>query len=303
MILVNKATRVEEIGPKAYALLHLNVRNTPFLVVVPSTYLEKEDQLSQQLQQELKSTLNPQKRYAVRSSAIDEDSGRASFAGVHRSYLNVSAADVYRYVGEVYKSAFTEVAMEYRKVNHLATDGIKMAVIIQEMVDADFAGVAFTVNPVTNNPDEIVIAVTEGLGEKLVDGSVSGSTYTVNGKSVKVKGKDILSKKQMASVLSTVREVVEKTDRFQDIEFAVKGNKTFFLQARPITAYQGIDPHKRTLLIDNANIIESYFGVTSPLTFSFAKDVYRDVYTATLRYGKIREKIIDSLSPSLPEML
>lgn len=303
MILINKATSIEDIGGKAFALLSLNVRNTPTLFVVPSSYFEKEEELNEQLKQELKSILDEKKLYAVRSSAIDEDSGNASFAGIHRSFLNVSAADVYEHIQEVYKSAFSDVAIQYRKANGLDTDNIKIAVIIQEMVDADFAGVAFTVNPVTNNPDELVIAVTEGLGEKLVDGSVSGSTYTVNGKAVKVKGKDILSKKQLESILKTVREVVGKTDRFQDIEFALRGNKTFFLQARPITVYKGIDPHKRTLLIDNANIIESYFGVTSPLTFSFAKDVYRDVYTATLRYGKIRPKIINALSPSLCEML
>ena len=303
MILINKATSIEDIGGKAFALLSLNVRNTPPLFVVPSSYFEKEEELNEQLKQELKSVLDGKTLYAVRSSAIDEDSGNASFAGIHRSFLNVSAADVYEHIQEVYKSAFSDVAIQYRKANGLDTDNIKIAVIIQEMVDADFAGVAFTVNPVTNNPDELVIAVTEGLGEKLVDGSVSGSTYTVNGKTVKVKGKDILSKKQLESILKTVREVVGKTDRFQDIEFALSGNKTFFLQARPITVYKGIDPHKRTLLIDNANIIESYFGVTSPLTFSFAKDVYRDVYTATLRYGKIRPKIINALSPSLCQML
>lgn len=303
MILINKATSVNDIGPKAFALLSLNVRNTPPLVVVPSSYFEKEEELNEQLKQELKSILDEKKLYAVRSSAIDEDSGNASFAGIHRSFLNVSAVDVYEHIQKVYKSAFSDVAIQYRKANGLDTDNIRIAVIIQEMVDADFAGVAFTVNPVTNNPDELVIAVTDGLGEKLVDGSVSGSTYTINGKAVKIKGKDILSKKQLKSILKTVREVVEKTDRFQDIEFALRGNKSFFLQARPITAYKDIDPHERTLLIDNSNIIESYFGVTSPLTFSFAKDVYRDVYTATLKYGKIRSRIINALSPSLCEML
>ncbi|MBE6635564.1 MAG: hypothetical protein E7617_05125 [Ruminococcaceae bacterium] len=303
MILVNKATSIDDIGGKAFALLSLNVRNTPPLVVVPASYFEEEEALNEKLQQELKSTLDEKKLYAVRSSAIDEDSGKASFAGIHNSFLNVSASDVYKHIQKVYESAFSNVAIEYRRANGIRTDNIKIAVIIQEMVDADFAGVAFTVNPVTNNPDEIVIAVTEGLGEKLVDGSVSGSTYTVNGKTVTVKGADILSKKQLRSVLNTVREVAEKTDCFQDIEFALKGNKTFFLQARPIIAYSEIDPHNRTLLIDNANIIESYFGVTSPLTFSFAKDVYRDVYTATLRYGRIRSKIINALSPSLSEML
>ena len=306
MILINKATSVDEIGGKAFALLSLNVQNTPPLVVVPASYFDKaknDEKQKELLRGELYDTLDKNTLYAVRSSAIDEDSGKASFAGIHSSFLNVPKNEVYDRIQEVYESAFSDIALEYRRANQLNTDNIRIAVIIQEMVKADFAGVAFTVNPVTNNPDELVIAVTEGLGEKLVDGSASGSTYTVNGKTVKVKGKDILSKKQMNSILKTVREVIEKTDSFQDIEFAMVGNKTYFLQARPITAYHGINPHKRTLLIDNANIIESYFGITSPLTFSFAKDVYRDVYTATLKYGKIRKKIIDALAPSLCEML
>ena len=143
----------------------------------------------------------------------------------------------------------------------------------------------------------------EGLGEKLVDGSVSGSTYLVNAGAVRIQGEDILSKRQLKAVLKLIHQVAQRTDAFQDIEFAVKGNRVYFLQARPIATYCGMDPHQRTLLIDNANIIESYFGVTSPLTFSFAKEVYRDVYTATFRYGKVREKIIASLSPSLSEML
>ena len=77
----------------------------------------------------------------------------------------------------------------------------------------------------------------------------------------------------------------------------------YFLQARAIAAYAGINLHERTLFIDNANIIESYFGVTSPLTYTFAKDVYRDVYTASLQLGKVRKKIMDALAPSLSEML
>lgn len=302
MILCNRATDVAQIGGKAMALLSLQMPNTPPLLVVPVSYFEGQRQEAV-LQQELDAWLDPDKCYAVRSSAVDEDSGKASFAGVHQSFLNVKKQDVFAHIDKVYQSAFSPVAMEYRKANGLDTEHIKIAVIIQEMVEADFAGVAFTINPVTNNPDEIVITVTEGLGEKLVDGSVSGSTYLVNAGAVRIQGEDILSKRQLKAVLKLIHQVAQRTDAFQDIEFAVKGNRVYFLQARPIATYCGMDPHQRTLLIDNANIIESYFGVTSPLTFSFAKDVYRDVYTATFRYGKVREKIIASLSPSLSEML
>lgn len=306
MILIHQLSNIEDIGGKAHALLRLQIRNTPPFVVVPAWYFEKRQQdphLDEALREELSDFLQLDKRYAVRSSAIDEDSAAASFAGIHSSFLNVAPEAVFAHIQKVYDSAFTETAIEYRKRNHLLLDHIRMAVVIQEMVDADLAGVAFTIDPVTHDPDRIVISVTRGLGDKLVDGSVTGSTYTINGSQVDIQGEDILSKKQLADLLITIGQVSEQTDSFQDMEFAIRGNTTYFLQARPIAAYRGINPHERTLLLDNSNIIESYFGVTSPLTFSFAKDVYRDVYTATFRYGKVRESIIRALSPSLSEML
>ncbi len=306
MILVDKATNIKEIGGKAFALLNLQLKNIPWLRVVPASFFadaHKDSNLMACLTYELDKVLQEGKLYAVRSSAIDEDSADASFAGVHDSFLNVSKEHVFQHVLKVHASAFSPRAIAYRKAKNLPTDGIKIAVIIQEMVQADFSGVAFTINPVTDNPDEIVLSVTQGLGDKLVDGSVSGSTYIINAQDIKVVGQNILSKRQMSSILAIISDIVARSNCFLDIEFAVVGNKTYVLQARPITNYKGIDPHKRSLLIDNANIIESYFGVTCPLTFSFAQDVYRDVYTATLKLGKVRQSILDALQPSLSEML
>ncbi len=306
MILINKAADLCEIGGKAHTLLSLNMPNTPALWVVPAKYFinQAEDcSLAEQLQKELDSELDDRRLYAVRSSAIDEDSASASFAGIHSSFLNVKKEDVFAHISKVYQSAFSERALEYRRINGIDTKNIRIAVIVQEMVASEISGVAFTINPVTNNPDEIIISVSKGLGESLVDGTVSGSTYTLNGKEVKLCGEDILTKKQLDSILKMIKTVSQKIDSFLDIEFAIVDNTVYFLQARPIVAYKGISPRNRTLFIDNSNIIESYFGVTSPLTYTFAKDVYRDVYTATLKCGKVRKKILDELAPSLAEML
>ena len=88
MILCNRATDVAQIGGKAMALLSLQMPNTPPLLVVPVSYFEGQRQEAV-LQQKLDAWLDPDKCYAVRSSAVDEDSGKASFAGVHQSFLNV----------------------------------------------------------------------------------------------------------------------------------------------------------------------------------------------------------------------
>lgn len=308
MILTNQVKPLSEIGGKAYHLLSLSIRNTPSLYVCPASYFEelkKDDSLKNRLQAEIDKIFSDKKLYAVRSSAIDEDSDRDSFAGVHDSFLNVKKKDIMHYIGRVYESAFTERAVAYRKTKGISAekDGISVAVIIQEMVDAEFAGVINTINPVTDNPDEMVISVGRGLGDKIVDGSESGTIYTVNNGAVRVEGEDILKRGLLQKIVALANEVASKTHAFQDIEFACRRGKVYFLQARAITTYGDIDPHKRTLLIDNSNIVESFFGVTSPLTFTFAQDVYKEVYCTALKRWKIRKKICDAVSPSLANML
>ena len=300
MILVKEAP-LDEVGGKAYNLIKLNIKNTPSFYVCPASFFK--DGSKEELKLEVDKLFDSKKKYAVRSSGIDEDSKEHSFAGVHESYLNVCKSDIVDRIYDVYKSAFKPQALAYRKNNNLSLENIKIAVLIQEMVEADFSGVINTINPISNNPDEIVISVTEGLGEKLVDGSVSGTTYIINGSNKTVHGLDILNNKLIKKILEMVYEIISKTDRFQDIEFAVKGNKVYFLQSRDITVYQNINPHDRTLTIDNSNIRESYYGFTSYLTYTFAKDVYRDVYSCTLGVGKVRKKIMDSLATSLENML
>ncbi len=307
MILTNRASAVNEIGGKAFNLLSLNIKNTPPLYVCPASYFKNRNcgSLRNQLAAEIEKNFSDKKLYAVRSSAIDEDSASDSFAGVHDSFLNVSKKDILHYIDKVYESAFTDRAIAYRKTKGISaeTENISVAVVIQEMVEAEFAGVINTINPVTDNPDEIVISVARGLGDKIVDGSVSGSTYIVNNGAVRVEGEDILSSKLLKKIVGLAKEVAEKTNSFQDIEFACRGGKAYFLQARAITTYGDINPHKFNLLIDNSNIIESFFGVISPLTFTFAQDVYKGVYRAALERWKIRKKIRDEVSPALANML
>lgn len=292
---------LSDVGGKAYALLKLKIKNTPKFITIPSKVLQ--DNTLEKIEAYIKGFCKRNKVYAVRSSAIDEDSNIHSFAGIHESYLNVSYSHLLETVLKVKASATSALAMEYRKKNGLNVENISIAVIIQEMVDADFAGVINTINPITNNFNEIVISVCKGLGDKLVDGSCEGTTYYVNGDKIRWTGEDILSKAQLQGILKLTKKIIAKTERFQDIEFAVEERKVYILQARPITTYASINPHQMKLLIDNSNIIESYYGVTSNLTFSFAKDIYEKVYTETLKVGKVRKKIMEALRPSLKNML
>ena len=201
------AIDINEVGAKAFNLINLKIKNTPNLLVIPASFFADEKnkaELQKYIEKELHGKLSASKKYAVRSSAVGEDSENASFAGVHDSYLNISKDEVAKFALKVYESAFSERALEYRKQRNLPLKDIKIAVIIQEMVEADYSGVAFTINPVTNNPDEIIISLTKGLGEKLVSGEVSGSTYTINGENIKIKGEPLLTKKQLKRLLELI---------------------------------------------------------------------------------------------------
>ena len=295
-----KIKDISLIGGKGYNLERLRMKNTPKYIILPTDFLFPnfdEDKINEVINTFCRNN----KLYAVRSSAVDEDS-TYSFAGIHDTFLNVNKDNIKDAIIKVVESSKSIRAIEYRKMNNLDLDNIKIAVIIQEMVHADYAGVIFTINPVTNNMSQKIISVTKGLGDKLVDGSVSGTTYTISSNEKKIDGEDILPDKLIKSLMKMTEGIIKKSDRFQDIEFAIKNNKVYFLQARQITTYNNINPHKMTLLIDNSNIIESYYGITSPLTFSFALYIYERVYTETLSLG-ISKKKINELKPYLSNML
>lgn len=240
--------------------------------------------------------------YSVRSSAVNEDSKDASFAGMMSSYLNIEKDSILTYIKKTYLSAFSKKAVEYRKTNKLTSINIKMAVIVQEMIQAEYSGVMFTINPIINNPDEFVISATKGLGEALVSGEVNSVDYYVNAGNI--KGDDpLLTKEQIHNIVKLGYQILSSSKHFQDIEFAIKENKIYLLQTRPIVPYRNIDITEPRTTYDNSNIVESYSGTTTMLTFTFARFVYDKIYNQTLRAGHIRKKVIDNLAPYLKDML
>lgn len=117
---------------------------------------------------------------AVRSSAVDEDGADTSFAGQHDTYLNVVGAEaVCDAVLRCWASARAPRVLEYRRQHGLPVDGARIAVLVQQLVVADVAGIVFSANPLTGCRDEIVINASWGLGESVVGGSVTPDTYVV----------------------------------------------------------------------------------------------------------------------------
>lgn len=244
----------------------------------------------------------------IRSSATDEDGNNYSFAGMMESYPDLSIEDdVFGYIKKCYLSCFSDRAMEYRALNKLIDEELSMAVIIQSMVESDFSAVAFTTDPQTNDPDEVFISVVKGTGEKLVSGEENSDDYVVDeqGDVRRLSGSLDIDKRIIREIADIGKKIEESYDkkRARDIEIAIKDQKIYVLQERPISAYSHIDKGQFRTIYDNSNIIESYSGVTTPLTFSFAREVYEKVYRQTLNNFFISQEDIESIKEDLANMI
>lgn len=272
--------------------------------------IEFSDELKRQINSELKRCFAPDDLLAVRSSAVDEDSCAHSFAGMMESYLEIPADDtVFDCIKKCYLSCFSERVMKYRRSNGLINDSIRIAVIIQKMITADNAGVIFTSNPQTNDPDETLISIVEGTGEKLVSGDSNSSDYVldINGDiTVRSEVDGVCISDDVLKALQKSAIEIEKSYSpriAQDIEFCIKDGKIYFLQSRSITNHSHIDKNAARTILDNSNIIESYSGVTTPLTYTFAREVYAKVYNQTLKHFYIKQEAIDEIQDDLEHML
>ncbi|MFC6785264.1 phosphoenolpyruvate synthase [Halobaculum halobium] len=201
---------------------------------------------------------------AVRSSATAEDLPDASFAGQQETFLNVREDALLERVKECWASLFSQRAIYYRQRQGFPHSEVDIAVVVQQMVDAEKSGVMFTSHPSTGEP-EIIIEAAWGLGEAVVSGSVSPDNYVVDRETaavdqVTVADKKILMEKDPETGETIEREVsAEKREERvltdaeierlvelgrqvedhygspQDVEWAVYEGDVYMLQSRPIT--------------------------------------------------------------------
>ena len=202
---------------------------------------------------------------AVRSSAVFEDSGEASWAGQLETYTNVRKENVADAVKKCWASLFSDRAIAYYTAQK-NKKGLGIAVVIQEMLEPETSGICFTANPITNNTNEIVIEAGFGLGEAIVSGQVTPDLYIVKKDTFEIskiviaeqekmlmrhegKTKEIilpnekctsqkLDEEKIIQLARKATEIEAHYGRPQDIEWAYSGGKLYFLQARPITTLQ-----------------------------------------------------------------
>ncbi|MBR3613949.1 MAG: phosphoenolpyruvate synthase [Clostridia bacterium] len=267
--------------------------------------------------------------FAVRSSAANEDSKENSFAGQFDTFLYVKKEEVIDRIKDVYMSVFSERIESYRNENNI-TEILIPSVVIQKQINSEKAGVAFGANPVNSNIKEVLISAVYGLGSSLVDGVATSDTYIVkndhiskeiplkdylhirgeagNIKQVEIdeerKNKQVLTDEEIYEVTNLVKKASDFFGRYQDIEWAFEDGKLYLLQSRPITTLgKRKNETSKINVFDNSNIVESYGGITTPLTFSFIRLVYEHVYIELCKIFNVKKEKIEMNSQMFKNML
>lgn len=300
--------------------IHDLFENTP----VPQ---EVRDSLTEALK-----NLGTEHLFSVRSSAADEDSLSHSFAGQLSSFLYVQGAeDILKYIRLCWASAFSERSLVYRLENKIDLQKISVSVVLQRMIDPEKSGVLFTCDPVSKKIDSFVISSVYGVGEGLVSGALDADSFWLDAKNGHVLRQEVVDKTEMmkraasghcelvkvpASQIQTPSlnqvelqglyklglKLNEQYHRPQDIEWALENGKIYLLQTRPVTNLDQ-DLIGYPNLWDNSNIIESYGGLTSPLSFSFALRNYKAVYIQFCEVLGVPSEIIKDMDSYLGNML
>lgn len=250
------------------AIQEVNYEDTQALEEL-SRALEKDilaAQMPEALEQELLEHFDmlEAKTVAVRSSATAEDSSEASWAGELNTYLHVSREDVAQHVKQCWASLYTPRALFYRHEKGMLEIDVAVAVVIQKMVHSEVSGVCFTVHPVTQNYDHMVIEAGFGLGEAIVGGMITPDTFVIDMSAEPKIIERYISEQSMmivqsaegtqeADVPQEKREQQKLADEYilklaklckqiethygspQDIEWAYESSTLYITQSRPIT--------------------------------------------------------------------
>ena len=253
-----------------------NIRTAILAADLPESLIEEIKQAYHQLSGE------HDRFVAVRSSATAEDLPDASFAGQQDTYLNIKGwKEVAKHVQKCWASLFTARAVYYRQTNKFSHLKVGIAVPVQLMVQSDYSGIMFTVNPLTNNQSEVSVEAAYGLGQPVVSGEVNPDQYIVSKKSKKITDKYVakqtwqltlagetpvskkyqekqkLTDKQILEVAKVGMKIEEHYKHPQDIEWGIENGKVYIVQSRPVTTLKmrdaeqelGLDTSKKAKLL------------------------------------------------------
>ena len=264
---------------------------------------------------------------AVRSSATAEDLPDASFAGQQETYLNVRGEDdLFDKIRKCWSSLFTARAIAYREKQGFAHGDVKLAVVVQKMVNSEISGIMFTVDP-HNGAKNIIIEAGYGLGEAIVGGEVTPDTYVIDKSKMSitkrrisaqrwkyVRGKDggclkedvvgsdekkqKLEDPRILEIAEMGRQVEIHYQRPMDMEWCVENNKVYLVQARPITAVGGSGGGNGESGASSEDIILTGLGASPGFATGPVK-----IYDETMSLDIVRDGDVLVTKMTMPDMV
>lgn len=240
------------------------------------------------LGQEIEEKLDPTTNYAIRSSGTMEDMAEASFAGQYDSFLEIPSGQVASKIIDCLRSLWSEPILSYLLDKGLDPKKAGLAILVQEMVAADYAGVIFTINPLTGKDREMLLEVVPGLGDALVSGRTTPQSYRYNwyDKRVYLPEGAQLNKGQVWAIGQMAFQIQLHYGYPVDVEFAIRNGRVYCLQARPITKinYQAIEDQWSTADFKDGGVSAT---VCKPLMWSLYEYAWDNSLKGFLEEGKI----------------
>ena len=331
-----------EVGGKAASLAALAAARLPipaWFAVRPPASSNSSGDLPADLESALDDAVRrllrdaaPGERLAVRSSAFEEDGVRHSFAGQFESYLFVAPEDVPARVRDVWRSAESGRVDAYRKEHALEQGARLPAVLVQRMIDPDASGVAFSADPVSGQRGICVVDAVYGVGTSLVSGEANADSFRVDRSGDDRRPADLVEAQRASRGRWRRRRRRGSGGRGDQAgDRRRSGARRGGARARERRALRpaaghrvgdrrrptpsaavarhhvarghSLTPTAALALWDNSNITESYAGITTPLTFSFARYVYEEVYRQFCRIVGVPDERIADNADALRAML
>lgn len=258
-------------------------------------FAENKTELSPDFLNELETELKTigAEKYMVRSSAIGEDGAESSFAGQLSSFISSSQKeDIIAHICSCWKSYDNENVKTYQDKTGKQLNG--MAVVVQTLIEPDYAGVIFTRNP--SNETELLIEYVEGHAEKLVSGEVNPMSFTAS----------ITSNTIVNNTPIPFKDGIKQAKKLEyfygfplDIEWAIKNNVFYIVQSRPITT----NAKSKKIYWSNTNVNENYPDALTPLLYSIARDSYYHYFKNLSKLFQIPDAKIAALESSYANVI
>ncbi len=297
-------------------ILHTHLYTTPEanvrMAAAQIQALLQDVPLNERLVQRVQAQVEPQTYYSVRSSANWEDAADTSFAGLFHTYLYVTGAHVPTHIRQCWSLAFSESFLNYCLVYALNPLQLELGLVIQKMITPVASGVLFTANPTGSLSDMLVVAgygVGEGIVQDIADvdtflydsqhdsicpevvekkTQVIFDTHTRMGVCTSavdthLRTQPVCTDQTLRSLFELGRTIENLYQKPQDIEWCVDDDQTIhILQSRDITSI----PPGQITIFDNSNVVESFPGITLPLTYSIMRYGYESNFSRlTSRLG------------------